>query len=173
MQDMQPPQGYAAQPEPSQPPPIPPKKNKLGWILAGAGAATALIVILLFAGCAALADAVKNGGSNEEKAQAMVSKAHDLPQSDWQLVERSDPDTGCLSADIACVRLNATWSVNHKVGLEDSAARLGVDISGPPMGRYTGCLKSEMEDGGMARVCIDPAPDLDDNWLVSIELTAK
>ena len=170
---MQPPQGYVAQPEPSRQPQVPQKKNKLGWILGGAGAATALIVVLLFAGCAAVADAVKNGGSNEEKAQAMIAKADDLPQSDWQLVERSDPDTGCLSTDIACVRLNATWSVNHKVGLEDTAGRLGVDISGPPMGRYTGCLKSEMEDGGMARVCIDPAPDLDDNWLVSIELTAK
>ena len=121
----------------------------------------------------ALVDAVKNGGSNEEKAQAMVAKANNLPESDWQLVERSDPDTGCLSSDIACVRLNATWSVNHRVGLADTAGRLGVDMSGPPMGLFSGCLKSEMEDGGMARVCIDPAPDLEDNWLVSIELTAK
>ena len=118
---MQPPQGYVAQPEPSRQPQVPQKKNKLGWILGGAGAATVLIVVLLFAGCAAVADAVKNGGSNEEKAQAMIAKADDLPQSDWQLVERSDPDTGCLSTDIACVRLNATWSVNHKVGLEDTA----------------------------------------------------
>jgi hypothetical protein len=173
MEDMQRPQGHAAQPDPPQRLPIPQKKNKLGWILGGAGAATALIVVLVFAGCAALADAVKNGGSNEEKAQAMIAKADNLPQKDWQLVERSDPDTGCLATDAACVRLDATWSVNHKVGLEDTAGRLGVDISGPPMGRYTGCLKSEMEDGGMARVCIDPAPDLDDNWLVSIELTAE
>ena len=56
------------------------KKNKLGWFLGGAGAATALIVVLLFAGCAALADAVNKGGSNEEKAQAMVAKADNLPQ---------------------------------------------------------------------------------------------
>ncbi|MDQ0076878.1 hypothetical protein [Arthrobacter oryzae] len=170
---MEPPQGHGPPPMPAQQHHAPQKKNRLGWILGGAGAATALIVVLLFAGCAALADAVKNGGSNEEKAQAMIAKADNLPQNDWQLVERSDPDTGCLATDTACVRLNATWSVNHKVGLEDTAGRLGVDISGPPMGRYTGCLKSEMEDGGIVRVCIDPAPALDDNWLVSIELTTE
>ena len=63
--------------------------------------------------------------------------------------------------------------MNHQVGLADTAARLGVDMSGPPMGLFSGCHKDEMKDGGMARVCIDPAPDLDDSWLVSIELTAK
>jgi hypothetical protein len=63
---MQPPQGYAPQPGPLQQPQATRRKSKLGWILGGAGTATALIVVLLFAGCAALADAVKNGGSNEE-----------------------------------------------------------------------------------------------------------
>ena len=41
------------------------------------------------------------------------------------------------------------------------------------MGLFSACLKSEMDDGGVARVCIDPAPDLDDSWLVSIELTTE
>ena len=103
----------------------------------------------------------------------MIAKADNFPQKDWQLVERSDPDTGCVSTDTACVRLNATWSVPHRVGMAETASRLGVDMSGPPMGLFSGCLKSGTDDGGMARVCIDPVPDLDDNWLVSIELTTE
>jgi hypothetical protein len=168
---MQPPQGYSTPPMPAHQPQAPPK-NRPGWILGGAGVAIALIAVLVFAGCAALAGSNK-GASDAEMAQAMIAKADDLPEKDWQLVERSDPDPGGVATDSACVRLNATWSVPHRVGLADTASRLGVDMSGPPMGLFSGCLKSGMEDGGMARVCIDPVPDLDDNWLVSIELTAE
>ncbi|MDR6507232.1 hypothetical protein [Arthrobacter oryzae] len=161
---MQPPQGHGTQPGHHQRVQAQ-KNNRLGRTLAVA--ATALIGVLLFAGYAAFG----RGASNEEMAQAMIAKADDLPENDWQLVERADPDAGCVATDSACVRLSATWSVPQRVGLADTASRLGVDMSGPPMGLFSGCLKSKMEDGGMARVCIDPVPELDDNWFVSIELT--
>jgi hypothetical protein len=52
--------------------------------------------------------------------------------------------------------------------LVGTASRLG-----PPMGLYEGCQKGAMRDGGTARVCIDPAPDTEDSWLVAIELTGN
>jgi len=150
----------------------PPRKSRLGWILGGVGVATALIIALLFTGCTAAVSLLENGGSHDEDVRALIAKADLLPQSDWQLVERSDPkvDFGCVSD---CVRLDATWSVPHKVGLADTAGRLGVHISGPPMGLFSGCMADDMKDGGHARVCIDPAPDLEDSWLVSINLSRK
>ena len=163
---MRSPQDQGTQPATNERPRRPQKNGKLRWILGGAAAA---LIAVLVAGYAAFG----RGPSNEEMATAMVAKADDLPQSDWQLVERTDPDTGCVPTDTACVQLNATWLVPQKVGLADTASQLGVDMSGPPMGLFSGCLKSKMDDGGVARVCIDPAPDLDDSWLVSIELTAE
>jgi hypothetical protein len=59
------------------------------------------------------------------------------------------------------------------VGLTDAASQLGVRQDGPPMGLYEGCQKGAMRDGGTARVCIDPAPDTEDSWLVAIELTGN
>lgn len=152
-----------------------PKKGGLGWVLGGVGVAAALIIAVLFAGCPSVASLINNGGSHEDKARAMMAKADNLPEIDWQLVGRSDPkvESGCLSVDVACVRLSATWAVPHKVGLADAASRLGMKTSGPPMGLFSGCLEDKVTDGSTSRVCIDPDPDLEDTWQVSINLTAK
>lgn len=167
-----PPQQQFQSQQPFRPPR---KKGKLGWVLGGVGVATALIVAVLFAGCASVASLINNGGSHEAKARAMTAKADNLPESDWQLVGRSDPkvESGCLSIDIPCVRLSATWAVPHRVGLADAASRLGMKTSGPPMGLFSGCLEDKEKDGSTSRVCIEADPALDDTWRVSINLTAK
>ena len=162
---MQPHEGYGP----------PQKKSVLGWILGSLGAVAVVFFILLFAACSTMVNGINGGGNHQEKIKTMIARADNVPESDWELVGRSDPkvESGCLSIDVACVRLNATWSVAHKVSLEGTASRLGMDMSGPPMGRYTGCIKSDLEDGSTANVCINPAPGQEDSWLVSINLTAK
>ena len=186
---MQPPQGYGPSQMPAQHPQgpphpyppygppqprfqKPPRKSNLGWIL---GAVAVVFFILLFAGCSTMVNGINAGGNHKEKVKTMIARADNVPESDWELVGRSDPkvESAYLSIDVACVRLNATWSVAHKVSLEGTASRLGMDMSGPPMGRYTGCIKSDLEDGSTANVCINPAPGQEDSWLVSVNLTAK
>ena len=92
---------------------------------------TVLFVLLLFAGCSAFVNGINEGGNHQEKVRTMMGMADNLPESDWQLVGRFDPkvEQGCLSIDIECVRLNASWSVPHEVTVEDAAARLGLDCS--------------------------------------------
>jgi hypothetical protein len=187
---MQPPQGYGppqmpaqqphGHPYPQHGPPQqrfqpPPKKSKLGWMLGAVGVVTVLIAVLLFAGCSALVSAINGGGSHEEKSRTMIARADNLPESDWQLVGRSDPkvESGCLSIDIQCVRLNATWSVPHEVSWEDAASRLGMDLERAKAGYYSGCRKAEEGDGDTAMLCISPSEEAENTWDVSIELRAK
>jgi hypothetical protein len=135
----------------------------------------AIVAFFVFTAFSSIASGINGGGNHQEKAQAMMARADNVPESDWELVGRSDPkvEIGCLSIDIACVRLNATWSVTHKVSLEDAASRLGMEVTGPPMGRFTGCIKADNQDGSTDNICINPARDKADTWIVSINLTAK
>lgn len=187
---MQPPQGYGPPPMPAQQPQGPPyaqygppqprfqpqrKKSKRTWILGAVGVATVMLAVLLFAGCTALVSAVNGGSSHAEKTRTMIARADNLPESDWTLVGRNNPkvEPGCLSIDIQCVRLNATWSVPRELSWEDAASRLGMDLEGARAGTGSGCLKADEGDGGFARLCIKPSEDAADTWTVSIELRAK
>lgn len=181
---MQPPQGYVppqthGQPQGYGPPQMqfqpPPKKSKLKWILGGIGVAAALLVLLLFAGCSALVSGINGGGSHEEKTRALIARADNLPESDWKLVARNDPNVepGCLSIDIQCVRLNATWSVPREVNWDDAGTRLGMDLAAAKAGISSACRKTQEGDGGSAMLCISPSEDAGNTWVVSIDLRAK
>jgi hypothetical protein len=159
-------------PQPSQ------KKSKLGWILGSIGVAAALVGVLLFVGYPALVNAINGGGkSHDEKVHAMIATADNVPEADWVLLDRSDPklEAECLASDAPCLRLNATWSVDHRVGLSDVASRLGIDMSGaPPSGRYIGCMQDEPSGGvGIVNLCIDEAPDAEESYLVAVILREK
>ena len=166
---------YGPPPHWQQPPQ---KKSKLGWILGGVGVFVILMGVLLFAGCSALVSEINGGGgSHEEKAKAMVAAADNVPEDDWVLVGRSDPkfEPGCLSIDIECLRLRATWSVDHKVALTDAASRLGMDMSGAqPSGSYSGCIKSDPHDGNSTTsICINEDPKAEGTYLVSVNMTRR
>ena len=172
-----PPQNIQYGPPPNWQQP-PQKKSKLGWILGGVGVFVILMGVLLFAGCSALVSEINGGGgSHEEKAKAMVAAADNVPEDDWVLVGRSDPkfEPGCLSIDIECLRLRATWSVDHKVALTDAASRLGMDMSGAqPSGSYSGCIKSDPHDGNSTTsICINEDPKDEGTYLVSVNMTRR
>ncbi len=134
-------------------PPQPKKKSKLGWILGGIGI---FVLILLFAGCSALVNAINGGGSHAEKAKAVMAAADNAPEGDWVLTHRSDPkvEAGCLSIDTSCVRLRAEWKVDHRVSLNDVATRIGMDVSKSKLSE-DGCIKENDRDGGGTdEVCI-------------------
>jgi hypothetical protein len=152
----------------------PPKKSKLKWIPGAVGVASVLFVLLLFAGCFAVANGINEGGNHQEKARTMMAMADNLPEEDWQLLGRFDPkvEQGCLSIDIECVRLSATWRVPHEVTMKDAASRLGLDCSDSAR-TYKGCPRKNSTDGITADLRIYPAEDAPGTWQVTIDLRAK
>jgi hypothetical protein len=137
--------------------------------------AVTLLAILGFAGCSALAQEINGGGgSQEEKASAMLARVDNVPESDWVVRFRDDPnvDPGCLSIDTSCLKLTAGWSVDHPVSLADAANRFGMEgvAEGPTSGDYIGCMKSE--DNGYSResLCVDESPDDPGTYLVTIRM---
>lgn len=166
------PYGY---PQPGWPGPPPPKNSRFGWILGGVGLSVALLCILVFAGCSALAQEINGGGgSQEEKASAMRARADNVPEHDWVEVFRLDPkvDPGCLSIDTSCLRLNARWSVTHKVSLESAASRFGMTSGkgGPALERYVGCVRTATAGVSRESLCIDASPEGPDSYEVTIQM---
>jgi hypothetical protein len=149
----------------------PPKKSNLKWIL---GVTTVLIAVLLFAACSTVVNGLNEGGNHQEKARTMMTMADTLPEEDWQLLARFDPkvEQGCLSIDIECVRLSATWLVPHQVTTEEAASRLGVDCSDAAR-TSKGCPRENSAEGITARVHVYPADDAPGSWKVTIDLRAK
>ena len=91
-----------------------------------------LVVVLAcglgFTACTALNQSINGGGGSQaEKAAAIMARADKVPQKDWVEVYRENPkvDPGCLSIDTSCLRLSARWTVDHKVSLEEVASRFG------------------------------------------------
>ncbi len=155
--------------------PPPHKKSKLGWILGGIALAVTLLCILGFVGCSALAQEINGGGgSQEKKANEMMTRADNVPEDDWVEVFRHDPkvDPGCLSIDTSCLRLTARWSVDHKVGLEETADRFGMKSrsDGPVTGLYVGCIKTEFDGVSGESLCIEESPEGSDSYEVTIQM---
>ncbi|WP_104173493.1 hypothetical protein [Arthrobacter sp. Y81] len=136
--------------------------------------ATVLFVLLLFAACTTMVNGINEGGDHQEKARTMMAMADHLPEEDWQLIVRVDPkvEQGCLSIDIECVRLNASWSVPHEVTKEDAASRLGLDCSDSAR-TYKGCPRKNSTDGITADLRIYPAKNAPGTWQVAIDLRAR
>lgn len=171
-------QPYYGPPQPQwqvTPPPQNKKGSKFWWILGGIVIAVTLLSILGFAGCSALAQEINGGGgSQEEKASAMVARVDNVPESDWVVRFRDDPnvDAGCLSIDTSCLKLTAGWSVDHPVSLADAANRFGMKgvSEGPISSDGIGCVESE--DNGYSResLCVGEAPDHPGTYLVTIRM---
>ncbi|NUT70893.1 hypothetical protein [Pseudarthrobacter sp. C4D7] len=145
---------------PNQKPPQ--KKGRLGWVLGATAVAVALLCLLGFAGCSALAGAINGGGSPQEKASEMKARADNVPEDDWKVVFRQDPtvDPWCLSIDTSCLRLSARWSVGHTVILDEAAARFGMtpDPAGPATEPSTGCITSKPDGVRKESLCIQDSP---------------
>lgn len=162
-------------PQPGWPGPPPKRKSRLGWILGGVALAVALLCILVFAGCSALAQEINGGGgSPEEKASAMRARADNVPENDWVEVFRLDPkvDPGCLSIDTSCLRLSARWSVAHKVSLESAANRFGMTsgTGGAALGRYVGCIRTGTGGTSRESLCIEESPEGSDSYEITIQM---
>jgi hypothetical protein len=157
--------------------PPPQKKNgsKFWWILGSIVMAVTLLSILGFAGCSALAQEINGGGGSQaEKASAMVTRVDNVPESDWVVRFRDDPkvDPGCLSIDTSCLKLTAGWLVDHQISLSDVANRFGMKgvSEGSPSGSFTGCIKREEEGISKESLCIDESPDDSGTYLVTIRM---
>lgn len=103
----------------------------------------------------------------------MVTAADAVPEDDWTLVGRSDPkvEPGCLSIDIACVRLSATWSVDHDVNIDDVGSRIGVDMDGARPGLSSGCLVHDRSGNSRTEICVNENPKSTGEYLVSINMS--
>ena len=158
-----------------QGPPPQKKKSKTAWIVGGIVLVVVLACGLGFTACTALNQSINGGGGSQaEKAAAMMARADKVPQKDWVEVYRENPkvDPGCLSIDTSCLRLSARWTVDHKVSLDEVASRFGVKSKegGPVSGRYMGCVKREFDGTGEESLCIDEAEDGPDTYEVTIQM---
>lgn len=167
---------YYGPPQPGwQGPPPQKRKTKTAWIVGGIAVVVVLACLLGFTACTALVQSINGGGGSQaEKAAAMMARADKVPQKDWVEVYRENPkvDPGCLSIDTSCLRLSAAWTVNHKVSLDEVASRFGMKSkeAGPVSGRYIGCVKREFDGAGEESLCIDETEDGLDTYQVTIQM---
>jgi hypothetical protein len=168
-------QRYYGTPHPGSQGTPPQKKSTLGWILGGIALAVTLLCVLGFMGCSALAQEINgDGGSQEEKASDMKARADNVPEDDWIELFRHDPkvDPDCVSTNTSCLRMTARWSVAHKVSLEEAATRFGMKSSqdGPALGRYVGCVKTEVDGVNEDSLCIEESPGSPDSYEITIQM---
>ena len=134
-----------------------------------------LACILGFTACTALVQSINGGGGSQaEKAAAMMARADKVPQKDWVEVYRENPkvDPGCLSIDTSCLRLSARWTVDHKVSLDEVAARFGMKSgkAGPVSGLYMGCVRKAFDGTSEESLCIDESAEGSDSYDVTIQM---
>lgn len=150
-------------------------QHKTAWIVGSTVIAVALLCVLGFTACTALVQNINGGGGSQaEKAATMMARADKVPQKDWVEVHRENPtvDAGCLSSDTSCLRLSATWTVDHKVSLDEAASRFGMKSGngGPLSGRYMGCVKKAFDGTSEESLCIDEPVDGSDSYEVTIQM---
>lgn len=151
------------------------KKSKTGWIVGGIVLVVALACTLGFTACNALVQGINGGGGSQaEKAAAMMARADKIPQKGWVEVYRQNPqvDPGCLSIDTSCLRLTARWTVDHKVSLDEVAGRFGMksEKAGPLSGRYMGCVRKAFDGTSEESLCIDESAEGSDSYDVTIQM---
>lgn len=167
---------YYADPQPGwQGPPPQKKKSRTAWIVAGIVLVVVLACILGFTACTALVQSINGGGGSQaEKAAAMMARADKVPQKDWVEVYRENPkvDPGCLSIDTSCLRLSARWTVDHKVSLDEVAGRFGMKSgkAGPVSGLYMGCVRKAFDGTSEESLCIDESAEGSDSYDVTIQM---
>lgn len=130
--------------------------SKTARIVGIVSVSVALAAILLFAGCSALVKQINGGGDHLQKAAAMMDAADKAAENDWTIRSRQDPkvDSGCLSIDTTCLKLSASWHVDHEVDPYEVATRMGLNTentTGSALG--ASCVNFLMGDNGNAEIC--------------------
>jgi hypothetical protein len=132
-------------------------------------------VILLFAGCSALVSGINGGGpSHAEKSKALTAALDRVPEDDWTELYRFERkvEPGCLSIDTPCHYVQASWSVDQAVNINDVGSRLGVDMNESEPGRGSGCLVHDPAGSGLrAEICVRENDKSAGEYLVSVTMT--
>lgn len=140
--------------------------------------AVVLVAVLLFAGCSALVNQINGGGgSHAEKAEAMMTLADKAPEADWQLLNRYDPkvDNGCLSIDTPCLKLSASWAVNHFVEADEIATRMGLSTEDSTPSAMSGhcTVFGIKQTGGPTEICVSDSKDQPGDYQVDIFMSRR
>lgn len=156
----------------------PAPRKRLGWILGIIGVSVTICIILISAGCSMLVKEINGGGgSHSEKASAMMAAADRAPESDWKLLNRYDPkiDNGCLSIDTPCLKLSASWLVDHPVDSYEIGSRMGLNMAesgSSSMG--ANCTSTVSGDGtGKTEICIHDSKDSPGDYQVDVFMTQR
>lgn len=152
-------------------------KKKTGQILAIVAISLTAFSILIFTG-SILIKAINGGnGNSSEKVAAMMTAADKAAESDWKLQNRYDPkvDNGCLSIDTACLKLSASWLVDHSVDGHEVGARMGLNMdSAVSVSTSVSCTASMSSDGsGKTDICVYESKDKPGEYKVDIFMTQR
>lgn len=155
-----------------------PRKKKTGRILVIVGVAVFAVIGLLFAGCSALVSEINGGGgSHTAKASEMMTAADKAPESDWQLLNRYDPkvENGCLSIDTPCLKLSASWLVDHTVDAYEVGSRMGLNMEDAKVAsRAPSCTVSVLPDGiSRTEICINDSKEEPGAYQVDIHMMQR
>lgn len=137
-----------------------------------------LVTVLLFAGCSALVNQINGGGgSHADKAAAMMAQVDKAPESDWLLLNRHDPKvkSGCLSIDTSCLKLSASWAVNHFVEADEIAQRMGLSTEDSTPSAMSGncTVFGVKQTGGPTEICVADSIDQPGDYQVDIFMSQR
>lgn len=149
------------------------KDSKIVAVVVGS---VILFAILLFAGCSALANSINGGGDHTQKAAAMMKAADEAPEADWIPRGRDNPkvDPGCLSIDTPCLKLTASWHVDHPVDPYEVAERMGLNsMQSKASAKGGSCVAFTINDNGTAEICSPSTIDDSGEYQVNIFMSQR